>query len=161
MCIIFLIGHITFLTKYIIFMNLGLPFLTLWEPFLNLCKSFLILLKNLFLVIWHIIEQENIFYSIQPGEQNFKHFYIELYQEQNLFFNKIEKCILCSWEQVMETQNLAEAYDNSTNLHDYRLSVFVPEPLLYTSLPCSCHIYFINPFSTPAKKGEIIRCFGA
>ena len=61
---------------YIIFMNLGLPFLitcipflTLWEPFLNLCKPFLILLENRFLVIWQIIEQENIFYSIQPGTE--------------------------------------------------------------------------------------------
>ena len=58
-----------------------------------------------------------------------------------------------SWKQAKVIENLAEAYDNSTNLHDYRLSVFVPEPLLYTSLPCSCHIYFINPFFHSGEKG--------
>ena len=62
----------------------------------------------------------------------------------------------------MVTQNLAEAYHNSTNLHDYILSVFVPEPLFYTSSSL-VPVKFISLifFFTPVKKREIIHCFGA
>ena len=64
----------------------------------------------------------------------------------------------------MITYNLTYHYDNNANLHDYRLYVFVPAPLLYISLPCSCPMYFLYQllilFFSSTNKGGIILFLG-
>ena len=63
----------------------------------------------------------------------------------------------------MVTLNLAESYENSANLHDYSLFVFVQGTFaLYQFALFLSYLFvvsIVNPFFPPAIKGEIIRCF--